>query len=103
MDNSKGAEPEFVEGLRAALTVAGFDVEVRHPSPEALWDTGIHFVVEGVSVRVPAELSSGEIDSVAAAVREAETRRRNERKRTRSVPIYQGETSRELAWVDVFG
>jgi hypothetical protein len=34
-------------------------------------------------------------------VRDAEARR-NERRRVRAVPIYQGETSRVLAWVDIF-
>jgi hypothetical protein len=103
VDNSNGAEAEFVAGLRAALSAAGFDVEVRDPSPQAIWDTSVHFVIEGVSVRVPSELSSGEIDTVAAAVREAETHRRSERKRTRAVPIYEGESRRVLVWVDVFG
>ena len=85
------------------MDAAGFDVEVRDPSPSALWDTAVHFVVEGVSVRVPSDCSPRELDLVAASVRDAETRRLNERKRTRAVPIYEGETSRVLAWVDVFG
>ncbi len=83
------------------MSVAGFDVEVREPSPTALYDTAVHFVVEGVSVRVPEELGWHELQAVAAAVRDAEARR-NERRRARAVPIYQGETSRVLAWVDVF-
>ena len=101
VDNSKGAEAQFVSNLRAALSAAGFEVEVREPSPQALYDTTVHFVVEGVSVRVPGELGRHELQVVAAAVRDAEARR-SERRRVRAVPIYQGETSRVLAWVDIF-
>ena len=102
VDNSKGAEAQFVSNLRAALSAAGFEVEVREPSPQAMYDTAIHFVVEGVSVRVPEELGRHELEIVAAAVRDAEAHRRTERRRVRAVAIYQGETSRVLAWVDVF-
>ncbi|MGO9752113.1 MAG: hypothetical protein ACLP8S_00485 [Solirubrobacteraceae bacterium] len=102
VDNSKGAEAQFVSNLQAALSAAGFDVEVRQPSPQALYDTAVHFVVEGVSVRVPEELGRHELQAVAAAVRDAEAHRRTERQRVRAVAVYQGETSRVLAWVDVF-
>ncbi|MGB0098604.1 MAG: hypothetical protein WBP81_39445 [Solirubrobacteraceae bacterium] len=60
VDNSKGAEAQFAANLRAALSAAGFEVEVREPSPQALYDTTVHFVVEGVSVRVPDELGRHE-------------------------------------------
>jgi hypothetical protein len=82
------------------LNAAGFDVEMREPSAHAMYDTTVHFVVEGVSVRVPEELRRAELRMVAAAVRDAEARRRSERRRVRVVPIYEGETSRVLAWVD---
>jgi hypothetical protein len=101
VDNSEGAEAQFVSNLRGALSAAGFEVEVREPSPQAMYDTTVHFVVEGVSVRVPKELGRHDLQIVAAAVRDAEARR-NERRRVRAVPIYQGETSRVLAWVDIF-
>jgi hypothetical protein len=35
-------------------------------------------------------------------VREAEARRPSEHRRFRDVPIYAGESSRVLTWVDVF-
>ena len=63
----------------------------------------MHFVVEGVSIRVPDDLPTHQLDTVAAIVRDAEAQRGSERQRSRAVPIYQGETSRVLAWVDVFG
>jgi hypothetical protein len=55
-----------------------------------------------VSVRAPEEIGRRELEIVAAAVRDAEAHRRTERQRVRAVAIYQGETSRVLAWVDVF-
>jgi len=102
VDNSKGAEAQFASNLQEALSAAGFDVEMRLPSAQAMYDTTVHFVVEGVSVRVPEELRRAELKAVAAAGRDAEARRRSERRRVRAVPIYQGETSRVLVWVDVF-
>jgi hypothetical protein len=103
VDNRKGADARFAAALQEALGGAGFEVEARKPTPQTLYDTRVHFVVEGVSVRVPAEISRRELALVAAAVRDAEARRCSERQRSRDVPIYQGETSRVLAWVDVFG
>jgi len=89
--------------LQEALSAAGLEVEARTPSPQTLYDTTVHFVVEGVSVRVPADIGRRELAIVAAAVRDAEARRCSERQRSRDVPIYEGETSRVVAWVDVFG
>jgi hypothetical protein len=84
------------------LSTAGFEVELREPSPRAIYDTTVHFVVEGVCVRVPEELGHHELEIVAAAVRDAEARRRTERQRVRAVAVYQDETSHVLAWIDVF-
>jgi hypothetical protein len=103
VDNRRGADAHFAAALRENLSGAGFEVEVRRPLPQTMYDTTVHFVVEGVSVRVPADISREELAIVAAAVRDAEGRRCSERRRSRDVAIYQGETSRVLAWVDVFG
>ena len=78
-------------------------MELREPPPHAMYDTTVHFVVEGVAIRVPDQCGQRELDAVAAAVREAEAHRRNPLQRSRAVRIYQGETNRVLAWVDVFG
>lgn len=102
VDNSKGAEPQFVSSLQAVLAAAGFEVDVRQPAPNALYDTSVHFVVEGVSIRVPDGFPADRLPAVVSAVREAEHRRGSDRRRTRAVPIYQGDTRRVLAWVDVF-
>ena len=52
IDNSNGADARFASDLQAALTAAGFEVELREPSPRALYDTSVHFVVEGVAIRL---------------------------------------------------
>ncbi|MGA2928546.1 MAG: hypothetical protein ABSG43_21650 [Solirubrobacteraceae bacterium] len=102
LDNSKGADAQFVSGLQTSLRAAGFEVELRQPPPEAMYDTTVHFVVEGVSIRVPEQLQRDQLEVLAAAVRDAEARRDSERRRVRAVPIYEGETSHVLAWVDIF-
>jgi hypothetical protein len=102
VDNSKGSDPEFASDLRAGFDAAGFDVELRHPAPQALYDTTVHFVVEGVVVRVKDDVTRHELARLAEVVRDAEGRRRSARRRFRAVPIYRGETSEVLAWVDVF-
>ena len=103
VDNSHGADPAFVQDLRSALSAAGFEVNVREPAPGAMFDTSVHFVVEAVSIRVPDGLAAADLDRVAAAVRDAEGRRGNPRRRVRAVPIYRAETRVVLRWVDVFG
>ena len=100
VDNSKGAETMFVLSLQATLSAAGFEVELRKPSLYTVYDTAVHFVVEGVSVRVPEALARHEFEVVADAVRDAAVHRRSDRQRSRAVPIYRGETNHVLAWVD---
>jgi hypothetical protein len=103
VDNTKGDEPQFAAALDAALRGAGFEVEVREPRPHAAFDTTVHFIVSGVSVRVLGEPTRQDLASIAGAVREAEAHRRGAHRRFRSVPIYVGETSRVHEWVDVVG
>jgi hypothetical protein len=103
VDNRQGADAHFAAALHETLSAAGFEVEARKPSPETRYDTTVHLVVEGVCVRVPAEISRTELATVADAVRAAQARRASERQRSREVPIYEGETGRVLAWVDIFG
>jgi len=75
---------------------------VREPSPQALYDTSVHFVVEGVAIRLQDDPGQFDLAAIARAVREAEARRPSEHRRFRDVPIYAGESSRVLTWVDVF-
>ena len=102
VDNREGADSRFVGDLQASLTGAGFEVEAREPVPQSIFDTTVHFIVEGVSVRVPEETKRDDLDPIIAAVRAAQARR-GERQRFRAVPIYRGETNHVLAWVDAFG
>jgi hypothetical protein len=102
IDNSNGADARFASDLQAALTSAGFEVELREPSPRALYDTSVHFVVEGVSIRLQDDPRQFDLAAIAKTVRETEARRPSEHRRFRDVPIYAGESSRVLTWVDVF-
>jgi hypothetical protein len=102
VDNSNGADAQFASDLQAALTAAGFEVGLREPSPRALYDTSVHFVVEGVAIRLQDDPRRFDLAAIGKAVREAEARRSSEHRRFRDVPIYAGESSRVLTWVDVF-
>ena len=102
VDNSNGSDARFASDLQAALAAAGFDVELREPSPRALYDTSVHFVVEGVAIRLQDDPGQFDLAAIAKTVRETEARRPSEHRRFRDVPIYAGESSRVLTWVDVF-
>jgi hypothetical protein len=101
VDNSKGADERFARDLARALGDAGFDVEVRPPRPQPSFDTSVHFIVEGVAVRVARDCSREQLRAVKRAIREAESQR-SEHRRYRAVPIYAGDTPRVLEWVDIF-
>jgi hypothetical protein len=75
---------------------------VREPSPLALYDTSVHFVVEGVAVRLQDDPGEPDLAAIAKIVRETEARRPSAHRRYRDVPIYRGESSHVLRWVDVF-
>jgi len=102
VDNSNGADAQFASDLQVALTAAGFEVELRGPSPRALYDTSVHFVVEGVGIRLQDDPGQFDLAAIAKTVRETEARRPSAHRRFRDVPIYSGESSRVLTWVDVF-
>ena len=75
---------------------------MREPSPRALYDTSVHFVVEGVSIRLQDDPGERDLAAIATTVRETEARRPSAHRRYRDVPIYRGESSHVLKWVDVF-
>jgi hypothetical protein len=102
VDNSNGADPRFASDLQVALTAAGFEVQLREPSSQALYDTSVHFVVEGVAIRLQDDPRPSDLAAIAKTVRETEARRPSAHRRFRDVPIYAGESSRVLTWVDVF-
>jgi hypothetical protein len=100
VDNSQGADAGFASELAAMLRDAGYDVEIRPPSARARFDTSVHFVVEGVAVRVPVGCGRDQLRAVERAIRDAESHR-TEHRRYRAVPIYAGETQRVVEWVDI--
>jgi hypothetical protein len=103
VDNSRGADPAFAGDLVQAFEAAGFEVELRQPPPATMYDTAVHFVVEGTAVRVPDDVAPEDLVRVTEVVRVIESRRRTERRRTRAVPVYRGESRRVIAWVDQYG
>jgi LytR cell envelope-related transcriptional attenuator len=100
VDNSQGGDAGFAADVARTLQEAGYEVEVRPPSPRALFDTSVHFVVDGVAVRVPVECGRDQLRTVEQAIQDAESHR-SEHRRYRAVPIYAGETARVLEWVDI--
>ena len=75
---------------------------LREPSPRALYDTAVHFVVEGVAIRRQDDPRQFDLAAIAKAVRETGARRPSEHRRFRDVPIHAGESSRVFTWVEVF-
>jgi hypothetical protein len=102
VDNSTGADHAFATRIAAELRADGFDTEIRHPDPDARFDTSIR-VTSGVAVRLCEPADQPTIARVAAAIRRSEEQRTITRRRFRPVPIVQGEGRRALAWVDALG
>ena len=103
VDGSAGGEPDFAEGVARGLRDRGLEVEVRPPSPSSMFDTGVHLVAAGLAIRVPERPDAATLATIEEIVRGALMRRQSLRRRTRTVPVYLGETARALAWIDVFG
>ena len=101
VDNSSGADSAFAKHLQTQLEAEGFAVTLREPRPGAHFDTSVHFVADGVAVRVAEDVDRATLARIAGVVRASE-RARPQRKRFRAVPIYRRETSRVIAWVDIF-
>ena len=101
VDDSTGADPEFAAELAGALRADGFDVELRKPNPGAFFDTSVHFVADGIAVRVFDEIGRSTLDRLAHVIRGSE-RKRPQRKRFRAVPVFRHETSWALRFVDIF-
>jgi hypothetical protein len=69
-------------------------VELREPSARALYDTSVHFVVEGVAIRLQDDPRQFDLAAIAKTVRETEARRPSEHRRFRDVPISPAEQPR---------
>jgi hypothetical protein len=103
VDGSQGGEPDFAEEVARGLRGRGLEVEVRPPNPTSMFDTGVHLVAAGLAIRVPERPDPATRTAIAEVVRGALQQRSSLRRRTRTVPVYLGETARALDWIDVFG
>ena len=103
VDGSAGGEADFADVVARGLRDRGLEVEVRPPEPTSMFDTGVHFVAAGLAIRVPERPDATTQAALEDVVRGALQRRASLRRRTRTVPLYLGETARALVWIDVFG
>ena len=103
VDGSAGGEANFADEIARGLRDCGLEVEVRSPSPTSMFDTGVHLVDAGLALRVPERPDPATQAALEEVVRGALQRRASLRRRTRTVPVYLGETARALVWIDVFG
>jgi hypothetical protein len=102
VDNSAGGDSDFAAEVAALLRAREFDVEVRGPNPRAKYDTSVHLLTTGLAIRVPRGTDRAVLTAVEEDVRAALLHRPSVRRRTRSVPVHQGEGARVLQWIDVF-
>jgi hypothetical protein len=103
VDGSQGSDTAFADEIARGLRDRGLEVEVRPPSPSSMYDTAVHLVAAGLVIRVPERPDGATLSMIEEVVRAALMRRASLRRRTRTVPVYLGETARALTWIDVFG
>jgi len=102
VDNTAGGDPAFAAEVARALSGRGLSVEVRPPSRQAMFDTGVHLVSTGIAIRVSRVPDSPVLAAIEQDVRAALLHRPSERRRTRSVPVHLADTARVLEWIDIF-
>ena len=102
VDNSNGADAQFACGSAGRTDRGRFRGGAARAVTLGLYDTSVHFVVDGVAIRLQDDPRQVDLAAIAQIVRETEARRPSEHRRFRDVPIYAGESSRVLTWVDVF-
>ena len=102
MDNSEGGDAELAEEVTHALTAKGLSVELRRPNPGAIFDTAVHLISVGLTLRVSERPDPATLAVLEETVRDALRRRTSLRRRTRSVPVHLGETARVVVWIDLF-
>jgi hypothetical protein len=103
VDGSAGGDADFGDEVARGLRDRGLEVELRPPSPVSMYDTGVHLVAAGLAIRVPERPDRDTLGAIEEVVRTALQHRASLRRRTRTVPVYLGETARALVWIDVFG
>ena len=103
VDNSAGVDADLATEVAATLRARGFEVELRRSNPLAKYDTSVHLLTTGLAIRVPQGTDRAVLTAIEEDVRAALLHRPSLRRRTRTVPVHQGEGARVLAWIDVFG
>ena len=102
VDNSAGGDADFANEVVSLLRARGFDVELRPPSRNAMFDTAVHIVTTGLSIRVPEIPERSVLAAIEEDVRTALLHRPSMRRRSRSVPVHLGDTARVIKWIDLF-
>jgi hypothetical protein len=102
VDNSAGADARFADEILDGLRERGLSAELRAPAPEAMFDTAVHIVAAGVGIRVSERPQRAQLLVIEEVVRAALEHRGTLRRRTRTVPVYLGDSARVLKWIDVF-
>jgi hypothetical protein len=102
VDNSAGGDADLAAEVAGLLRARGFEVQLRGPSPRAKYDTSVHLLTTGLAIRVPRGTERAVLTAIEEDVRAALLHRPSVRRRTRSVPVHQGEGARVIEWIDVF-
>lgn len=103
VDNSTGGDEQLAQSVTRGLRERGFDVELREPGPESMFDTAVHLVSTGVVLRVQERPAGTTLEEIEQVVRSALMSHPSSRRRTRAVPVALGAGGRVLTWIDVFG
>jgi hypothetical protein len=102
VDNSAGGDAQLADEVVRGLRERGLAVELREPSPSAMFDTAVHLVWSGLVIRVPERPDRARLATIEDVVRAALMHRPSLRRRTRSVPVRLGESEQSIEWIDVF-
>jgi hypothetical protein len=102
VDNSAGGDAQLAADVARGLQDRDLDVELREPKPATMFDTSVHLVTAGIVVRVERPPDRAVLQAIEEVVRAALMHRPSMRRRTRTVPVHLGESSRVLEWIDVF-
>jgi hypothetical protein len=103
VDNSTGGDAQLAANVADGLRACGFDVALREPEPESMFDTAVHLVSTGIVLRVDERPPAAELGEISEVVRSALMRHPSPRRRTRAVPLALGASGQVLTWIDVFG
>ena len=103
VDNSTGGDEQLAASVARGLRDRGFDVELREPSPESMFDTSVHLVSTGIVLRVQERPNRADLGTIEEVVRAALLSHTMPRRRTRAVPVALGAGGRVLTWIDAFG